>query len=303
VFVNEIIAGPIAHDSVVSYTFTEFADFSISGQLDSVQAKVRLDNDQIITNDSSVWVSTYSITPASLPYSIDFESPDQVAHWKTIDGNEDGRTWFIGNSSALAYSGSGVAAINSDESTAIDDWFISTCINLTQGYYSISYWYRTQYNQHPENFKIAYGTEQTAAGMTHVLNDHSGITNNTYTKGQKIFSVPTTGVYYFGIHGYSLANSSRIMVDDISIDVSTGINETKFTSKIYPNPATKNIRIESNQFIKTIRIVNVLGQEVYNKAISNYGTEINLSNFHSGIYFVNIETSQGTTTQRISVIK
>lgn len=139
--------------------------------------------------------------------------------------------------------------------------------------------------------------------MTNVLNDHSGITNNTYTKGQRIFSVTATGTYYFGIHGYSEANSSRIMVDDISIDVSTGINETKFTSKIYPNPATKNIRIESNQFIKTIRIVNVLGQEVYNKAISNYGTEINLSNFHSGIYFVNIETNQGVTTQRISVVK
>lgn len=303
VFVNEIIAGPIAHDSVVSYTFTEFADFSISGQLDSVQAKVRLDNDQIITNDSSVWVSTYSITPASLPYSIDFETPDQIANWKTIDGNEDGESWFVGNSSALAHGGSGVAALNSNESIALNDWFISTCINLTQGYYIISYWYRTQDTQHPENLKVAYGLEQSAAGMTNVLNDHSGITNNTYTKGQRIFSVTATGTYYFGIHGYSEANSNRIMVDDINIEISTGIDETNLTSKIYPNPATKNIRVESNQIIKTVRILNMLGQEVYNNTIANYGTEINVSNFHSGIYFVNIETNQGVTTQRISVVK
>ncbi|MDD2413430.1 MAG: T9SS type A sorting domain-containing protein, partial [Bacteroidales bacterium] len=142
-----------------------------------------------------------------------------------------------------------------------------------------------------------------AAGMTNVLNDHPGITNNTYAKGQKIFSVPTTGTYYFGIHGYSNANSNRLLVDDISIDVSTGINETNLTSKIYPNPATNNIHIESNQFINRVRIVNVLGQEVYSKAISNYGIEVNVSNFHSGIYFVCIETNQGNTTQRISVIK
>ena len=301
--VSEIIAGPIARDSTISYTFTGFANFPISGQVDSVQAKVSLENDQIATNNTSAWVSTYSITPVSMPYSVDFENPDDIIGWKTIDGNEDGESWFIGNSSALAHSGSGVAAINTGESTAANDWFISTCVNLNQGYYSISYWYRTQDTQHPENLKIAYGTEQTAAGMTNVLNDHPGITNNTYAKGQKIFSVPTTGTYYFGIHGYSNANSNRLLVDDISIDVSTGINETNLTSKIYPNPATNNIHIESNQFINRVRIVNVLGQEVYSKAISNYGIEVNVSNFHSGIYFVCIETNQGNTTQRISVIK
>jgi len=301
--INETIAGPIASDSIVSYTFTAFADFSVAGQIDSVQAKVSLENDEVATNNTSEWVSTYSVSPVSIPYSVDFEDLEDLTGWKTIDANEDGESWFIGNSTALAHSGSGVAAINTGESTAANDWLISTCINLNQGYYSISYWYRTQDTQHPENLKIAYGTEQTAAGMTNVLNDHPGITNNTYAKGQKIFSVPTTGTYYFGIHGYSNANSNRLLVDDISIDVSTGINETNVASKIYPNPAKDNIRVESNQFIKTVRIVNVLGQEIYNKAISNYGTEINVSHLNSGIYFVCIETNEGVKTQRVSIVK
>lgn len=303
VSVNETIAGPIARDSTVSYTFTDYADFSVSGQLDSVQAKVSLENDELSGNNVSDWVSTYSITPVSIPYSVDFENLDEIINWKTIDGNEDGESWFIGNSTLLAHEGSGVAALNSNDSIALNDWFISTCINLTQGYYIISYWYRTQDAQHPENLKIAYGSEQSAAGMTNVLNDHPGITNNTYVKGQSIFSVATTGTYYFGIHGYSEANSNRLLVDDISIEVSTDITETNLTSKIYPNPAKNNIRVESNQIIKMIRILNVLGQEVYSKTLSNYGTEVNVSNFHSGIYFVNIETNKGVTTQRISVIK
>lgn len=65
------------------------------------------------------------------------------------------------------------------------------------------------------------------------------------------------------------------------------------TMVVYPNPAKNSIRVESNQTINMVRILNVLGQEVYSEALSNNSTVINVASLRSGIYFVNIETNEG----------
>lgn len=85
---------------------------------------------------------------------------------------------------------------------------------------------------------------------------------------------------------------------------SVGIDANEMaTMVVYPNPAKNSIRVESNQTINMVRILNVLGQEVYSEALSNNSTVINVSTLRSGIYFVNIETNEGVKTQRISIVR
>ena len=62
---------------------------------------------------------------------------------------------------------------------------------------------------------------------------------------------------------------------------------------IYPNPASFQFTIENSQLeIGDLRIINVLGEEVYRKTISSYATNIDVFNLKNGVYFVTFGNKQ-----------
>ena len=75
---------------------------------------------------------------------------------------------------------------------------------------------------------------------------------------------------------------------------------------IYPNPSRDlfNINFSSDkiQDLK-IRIINVLGNKVYNEDkqqfIGEYTKQINLDNFGKGVYFLEIETKDGVVNKKL----
>jgi hypothetical protein len=79
------------------------------------------------------------------------------------------------------------------------------------------------------------------------------------------------------------------------------VNEINFTYniKIYPNPTTSMLNIidEVNQFQNaTIQIKNNLGQLVFS---SPFTTQINLSSFSAGMYFLSIQDKSNSKTVKI----
>jgi hypothetical protein len=56
--------------------------------------------------------------------------------------------------------------------------------------------------------------------------------------------------------------------------------------KLYPNPTSNVLNIESLGTIQTISVYNVLGQEVINKALNSASTSLDVSSLNSGIYVV-----------------
>jgi hypothetical protein len=79
-------------------------------------------------------------------------------------------------------------------------------------------------------------------------------------------------------------------------------------SKLYPNPAKSVVRIQqtflSDEQTVAIRIVNVLGREVYRKSFSNIkyiNEQITISALQAGMYYVLIYTKNKTITQKLVV--
>lgn len=77
----------------------------------------------------------------------------------------------------------------------------------------------------------------------------------------------------------------------------TGIkeNENDFNISVFPNPASDEINFILNQDVKRIVLTDVLGKEIYVGIINSnnkYTLKLN-SNFVSGLYFMNIYTSNG----------
>lgn len=98
----------------------------------------------------------------------------------------------------------------------------------------------------------------------------------------------------FGTQGDGSANSTYYF-DDISFSDALSIstfNNSKV--KIYPNPISNQMTIESNNEIKKVSIYNLLGQEVINYKSTTNSVTIQTNGIESGIYIAKAIMIDGT---------
>jgi hypothetical protein len=81
----------------------------------------------------------------------------------------------------------------------------------------------------------------------------------------------------------------------------TGIDETKTTVRMSPNPARESICVEANGLIEQIIILNQSGQLVLDLKPANSKVDITTSHFALGIYFVKIVSELGNTQQKLII--
>jgi len=80
-----------------------------------------------------------------------------------------------------------------------------------------------------------------------------------------------------------------------------GIDENSVNVAIYPNPATDVLTINSDSKISSVKVLNYLGQTIDNINVSGMDVTINTSTYDAGIYFMQIETEKGISTQKIII--
>jgi hypothetical protein len=87
----------------------------------------------------------------------------------------------------------------------------------------------------------------------------------------------------------SVDNAGFVYIDNILLTTTSVLSNSNFTTskvKLYPNPTSNVLNIESLGTIQTISVYNVLGQEVINKALNSTSTSLDVSSLNSGIYVV-----------------
>jgi hypothetical protein len=104
-----------------------------------------------------------------------------------------------------------------------------------------------------------------------------------------------------GIKTNNAGTYSNLNTGTDSVALSQGITainqiSNNSTIKIYPNPANNKITIDANDVVD-IKLFDVLGNEI----TSVKQNQIDVSNFNDGVYFIQVQTSTGTTTQKIIV--
>jgi len=78
-------------------------------------------------------------------------------------------------------------------------------------------------------------------------------------------------------------------------DVTRGLNRWL---RVYPNPATHQLSIESPVTNATLCITNLLGQEVWRQEVREKQFNVDVSRFGKGVYFVYMKTEKGVIVKK-----
>jgi len=152
-------------------------------------------------------------------------------------------------------------------------------------------------------------------GLTQTINNSKAITHtalgttplaDTGTVWFFSWTAPATNVgditFYAAINaanGNNTTSGDQINLSQTTYSYSTvGVDDyfTQDELSIYPNPSSGIVYIKNNSLKENqISIVNLVGQIVYSREISENEAKIDLSDLEKGIYFV----TTGKSTQRI----
>ncbi len=98
---------------------------------------------------------------------------------------------------------------------------------------------------------------------------------------------------------------NTLIIDKMLFDYSSGISENERINNIsfYPNPATESVTIDAGAIkINTIKIFNVLGDELKEMKVENAKCTIDVRSFAKGIYLVQIiDKSDKSITKKLIV--
>ena len=150
----------------------------------------------------------------------------------------------------------------------------------------------------PSKFKIY----RSANGIDYI--ETGEVDGNLHEYSEELASGTTN---YYKVTAFSSACESNpaLTSDDTDYVVVTApqsVAENSINARIYPNPTTGNLKVEAND-MNAVAVFNLVGQKVYEENTNGNECVIDMKEFGCGIYMLKVYTSNGYTTQKVSVIE
>ena len=111
---------------------------------------------------------------------------------------------------------------------------------------------------------------------------------------------PTVLVEVIALYGVGKTSVSVVKRFNIN-DVSIAENEASDEISIYPNPARDFVNISGNDLINSVKVYNCLGMMVEEIEVNANEAEINISDYNTGIYFVDVQTENGNIVKKVVI--
>ena len=103
----------------------------------------------------------------------------------------------------------------------------------------------------------------------------------------------------YSVKAFAIVGGNKVYGQ--SIDFHTwveGVSELENTLKVYPNPAKETLTIEGT--VTSVEVYNTVGQCLLTKQ-ANGNTQIDLSGFSNGIYFLRVYNNGEMVVRKFSV--
>jgi hypothetical protein len=135
-----------------------------------------------------------------------------------------------------------------------------------------------------------------------------------YVEGQTYYEYidtpETTADYYYqvrtvyedGCESVPALNADDLTQNYVLIAVNVGLNEQSDDVALFPNPTKGNVTIQASG-MNHITVVSVLGQVVFDTEVNANEYTLNMAQFNAGMYMVRVNTANGMTVKRVTVMQ
>lgn len=187
-----------------------------------------------------------------------------------------------------------------------NDWLVSPSITLGASENEVKFWVKSMSNSYGlETYKVGVyvgnGTPTGAADFT-IISGDGNLTAPYPNWEEKTFNLDA----YAGqtIRVGILCNSNDryfFMVDDFSVTTASASVDSPLANSfsVYPNPAKDVLNISNSigAELLSVTVTDLNGRTV--KQINSSVEQINISDLNAGVYFVNINSTEGSLTKKI----
>lgn len=128
------------------------------------------------------------------------------------------------------------------------------------------------------------------------IDDEGTSVGETYT----IVASTLGTTYYINVGHYSGFGDSP--EGPFTIDVTTTLSSDSFDNAnftAYPNPVKDVLNVSYTSEISSIRVINMIGQEVISKNINATSTQVDMSQLSAGTYIVNVTVGDNVKTLKV----
>jgi len=241
--------------------------------------------------------ATYGIEGHSFPNS---ESPMAF-----IVFNPANTTPSLGDDTALQPHGGDKfgACFSSIPQNTNDDWLISPQLILGINS-SLSFWVKSYtYEYGLEKYQVAVSTTTNEPDSFTVISGADTLLAPADAWEEVNFNLSDydNDTVFVAINCVS-EDAFIFMVDDIIIETETGISEnSEISVRIYPNPASDYLNVETDKKISELILINSTGQIVKSKYFNDRSVTMNVSGLQKSIYVLKIRTKEGIALRKIQI--
>ena len=132
------------------------------------------------------------------------------------------------------------------------------------------------------------------------------IGNETYLTIGNFNTTATSDTVNVGGNGWFSGINSYYYIDGVSVyDVATlGVNNIesrKLEITVYPNPANNYLKITCNSKFAVCRLEDVLGKVIKTQELKNAEEIMHINDLPSGVYFLNVKTTESLFSKKIII--
>lgn len=293
----------------------DYHPFTIEGLSINTNYEVYVKSD--CGDENSPWAGPLAFTTicetiTDLPWEEGFEN-NNLGCFSIQQSNLE-ETWYWTNETAFIgpYSGVGYARIAYSLSPQ-DEWMISPVFDLSMienpslsFYWSLSYIYSIEPNN---NYDLFLKVTTDGDNWISIWDESMvGVFENWIYYEQILDLSEYQGESYFQFaFNYVGADGAAAYIDEIHLDIETSIsnqNQKDKTIRLFPNPSSNIVNIQSEDKIQNISIYNLMGQLVLQKKVlSENQIQLSTSFLNNGKYILKVESTQGIETLSLSINK
>lgn len=229
-----------------------------------------------------------------LPFHEDFETELSMC-WTNSDFDADGMTWMWMDDGYGHESDGYYLSLSYDTEEWVDimpnDWLITPQLEIPAGGAQLSWWAAAYVNDWPENtYDVLVSTEGTGPGDFHSIFSETVTSEEYQQRTLDLSAYANHNIHIAFAHHTNTeetADSYGVVIDDIAVEASTGIDDNVSMDEIslYPNPVSDVLNISSVKDCDIV-ICNMLGQIVYHREASDDEVQIDTHTYAAGTYFV-----------------